>query len=77
MLDRWAVVAHAGSPFEADMVRANLIQAGIPTLVADPREFSGTLLYQGRVAVRIMVEQPNVESAVNLLRSSQLLNTES
>jgi hypothetical protein len=75
--EHWAVVAFAASPFEADMLRANLVQAGIPTRVADPREFSGTLWFRLHLDVRVLAERSNLESAVSLLRSIQPVSTQS
>src|SRR3990172_1664840 len=42
---KWAVVTVAENSFEADMLRANLVHAGIQTRLADPRHFVGTLLF--------------------------------
>ena len=74
--EQWAVVAFAASPFEADMLKSNLAQAGIPVRVADPREFAGSLWFRPSLHVRILVERASLESALSLLRSFQLVNSE-
>lgn len=75
--EQWAAVAFPASPFEADMLKANLAQAGIPVRVADPREFAGSLWFRPQLQVRILVERANLESALSLLRSFQLVNSDS
>ncbi|HLA68962.1 MAG TPA: DUF2007 domain-containing protein [Bacteroidota bacterium] len=73
----WALAMLAESPFEADMVRANLVHAGIQTRVADPRDFAGTLNFRPHLRVRVLVERSSLESARELLRSFQLMGPES
>jgi len=75
--ERWSILAVATSPFEADMISTNLIQVGIQTRVADPRSFTGTLWFRGRLNVRVLVEHSALGPARDLLRSSQLLSSES
>ncbi len=72
----WALVTLAAGSFEADMLKVNLVQAGIPTRVADPRSFAGTLWFRQHLGVRVLVERLALESARNLLRSFQLLDIE-
>lgn len=73
----WALVTLVADSFEAAMLKANLVQAGIPTRVADPRSFAGTLAFRPHLHVRILVGRSDLESARALLRSFQLLSNES
>lgn len=75
--ERWSVLAVAANPFEADMISTNLIQAGIQTRVADPRNFAGTLWFSGHLNVLVLVERSALGPALDLLRSTHLLSSES
>jgi len=73
----WVPLTLAMDAFEADMVKTNLVQAGIPIRVADPRNFAGTLWFRPHLGVRILVERATWELAKNVIGSFQLPDIES
>lgn len=73
----WVPATIAADAFEADLLRANLVQANIPVRLADPRSFTGTLWFRPHLGVRVLVERPSLESARSLLSSFHLLDNES
>ncbi len=71
----YAVMHSCESEFEADMIRHNLLQAGIRSLSFSFYDHVGTYWNPGHALVQVRVLQSQAHQATDILRNLGLLNT--
>jgi hypothetical protein len=69
----WAVVYTTSTDYEAQMVRANLENAGIPCLIFSQRDHVYFLTVGDMAVVNVMVPNQRLNEARDFLRKSDLL----
>ncbi len=73
----WEPAFVADNAFEADVIMANLLNAGIKSRAADPRLFNGTLGIKRELKVRILVERAMIPAAGEVVQSLRWIASES